>query len=202
MRMLASAIRILMALGVFAFSILPPSAAPVPVPEPGISGSEDTAGFRASKGMDALSSFGVRIAGTYLVARASGNAPPATGPSRILNIFADGNLASIQSSQFSAGAIGKVKATWFSNQHGTWKPIGDNKIEATVLDLNYDRQTGKFLGIGVGRYILQFDNRLQTVTGTVTGNIFSPGVDPWDPDATPIASFQDEFEAQRVTVGN
>ena len=50
-------------------------------------------------------------------------------------------------------------------------------------------------------YNLQFDKTFQTVTGSVEGKIFSPGIDPLNPgDAEPINEFSDTFEAQRVVV--
>lgn len=144
------------------------------------------------KGKEATKSFGVRIAGTYIVARETD-----AGISRILTIFADGNLSSIQSIQFNAGAGGG----WFSNQQGAWKRAGPREIRATVFDLSYGSQTGDFLGIAVAGYDLQFDKTFQTVTGTVEGNIYSPGIDPLNPgDAEPIDEFSDTFEAQRIVV--
>ena len=140
------------------------------------------------KGKEAVKAFGSRIAGTYIVAR-----EPDAGTSRILTIFADGNLSSIQSIQFNGGA--------FSNQQGVWKRVGPREIRATVLDLSYDFETGNFLGMAVASYGLQFDKTFRAVTGTVEGNIFSPGIDPLNPgDAEPIDEFSDAFEAQRVVV--
>lgn len=138
--------------------------------------------------------FGARIAGIYLVTRA-----PDLGPSRILTIFADGNLSSIQSIQFGGGVAGGG----FSNQQGVWKRVGPREIQATVLDLSYELVTGNFLGPGVACYTLRFNGTFQTVTGSVNGKVYSPGVDPLNPgDANPIAEFSDAFEAQRVTAAN
>lgn len=145
-----------------------------------------------AEGKEAVKAFGNRIAGTYLVVR-----EPDAGISRILTIFADGNLSSIQSVQFNGGAGGGG----FSNQQGAWKRVGPHEIRATVLDLSYDFETGNFLGIAVASYSLQFDKTFQTVTGTVEGNVYSPGIDPLNPgDAEPIDEFSDAFEAQRVVV--
>jgi hypothetical protein len=66
-----------------------------------ILGTEDAAALLAGQGKGNLSRFGVQIAGTYVVSR-----PPEAGPSRILSIFADGNLTSIQSTQFGGGGSG------------------------------------------------------------------------------------------------
>lgn len=194
--------RILTFLGLFAFPVSIFSAAPVATNDKvkeGISGSERAAALSASKDTTVLHDFGVRIAGTYIVARASGNAPPATGPSRILNIFADGNLTSVQSTEVGGAAIGGDS---FSNQHGTWQRVGKREIKATVLDLTY-QASGEYVGAVVADYHLKFDSTLQTVTGDVEGKIFSPGIDPLNPGETqPIAEFIDHFQAQRVTLGN
>ncbi|MBI5795231.1 MAG: hypothetical protein HZA47_02810 [Planctomycetes bacterium] len=153
---------------------------------------EKPAALAEGKGKEAVKAFGSRIVGTYIVAR-----EPDAGTSRILTIFADGNLSSIQSIQFNGGAAGGG----FSNQQGVWKRVGPREIRATVLDLSYDFQTGDFLGMTAASYDLQFDKTFQAVTGTVAGNIFSPGIDPLNPgDAEPIDEFSDTFEAQRVIV--
>jgi hypothetical protein len=200
MRKPTSVTRILVVLGVILFSsptFSVTSESETEKAQQGSFGTVDAEALLASKGTGTLHSFGVRIAGTYLA-----TPQPVDGPSRILNIFADGNLTSIQSNQFSAGAIGDVKTTWFSNQHGTWKRVGKFEIEATVLDLDYDPSTGDFLGTAIARYNLQFDKMLQTVTGSVKGKIFQPGVDPLNPgENKPIAKFSDTFLARRVIVG-
>jgi hypothetical protein len=195
MKIPTSVIRILVILGVFVFSSSVFSIAPGPETEMGQQGIHDTedaaAGLIVGKGKG----FGMRIAGTYLATRQTD-----AGPSRILSIFADGNLTSIQSIQFGGGALG---SDWFSNQQGTWKRAGKHRIVATVFDLSYAAQTGEFLGTTLAHYDLLFDNTLQTVTGSVEGKIFGPGIDPLNPgEIQPIAEFTDNFEAQRVTVGD
>jgi hypothetical protein len=160
-----------------------------------ISSLVENAAAVESKGKGALKPFGVRIAGLYLVIR-----KPEDGSSRILTIFADGNLTSINSTQFEFGE-GVVGA--FSNQQGVWRRVGDGRVEATVLDFTYEPSTGDFFGTAVARYDLQFDRTFEAVTGRVEGKIFNPGVDPLNPGAVePIAEFSDNFKAQRVTVGN
>lgn len=133
---------------------------------------------------------GKRFAGTYLVSR-----DPTTGPSRILTIFADGNLSSIQSIQTRS----PVTADSFTNQHGTWKWVGTRKLEATVLDFTFDPPTGNFGGTAIAVYWLTFTKDFETLSGEVEGKIFAAGVDPLDPgNAQPIATFTDRFEARRV----
>ena len=181
--------------GMFVFPSLVFSVSPEPQSKKAkrISPSvEKSAALAEAKGKEAVKAFGRQIAGTYLVAR-----EPDAGTSRILTIFADGNLSSIQSIQFNGGAAGGG----FSNQQGVWKRVGTREIRSTILDLSYDFQTGEFLGMAVASYDLQFDKTFQTVTGTVEGKIFSPGIDPMNPgDAEPIDEFSDTFEAQRVVV--
>jgi hypothetical protein len=139
------------------------------------------------------SAFAEKVAGTYLVTR-----DPAEGPSRILTIHADGNLSSIQSIQFSEGA-GPEGFVGFSDQQGAWEKVGDQQIEATVLDFIHDLSDGTFLGTTGAHYVLEFGKDFQTIDGTVKGKIFAHGVDPLHPgETTPIAQFTDEFTAQRV----
>jgi hypothetical protein len=140
------------------------------------------------------SEFVEKVTGTYLVPR-----DPADGPSRIFTIHADGDLSSIQSIQFSEGA-GPEGNAGFSDQQGAWEKAGDQQIQATVLDFEYDLSDGTFLGTSEAHYVLEFDKSFQIVAGTVEGKVFAPGVDPLHPgEATPIAQFTDEFTAQRVS---
>jgi hypothetical protein len=150
-------------------------------------------GVLRSSEADNNSGFAEKVAGTYLVAR-----DPAEGPSRILTIHADGNLSSIQSIQFSEGA-GPEGFVGFSDQQGAWEKVGDQQIEATVLDFIHDLSDGTFLGTTGAHYVLEFGKDFQTVEGAVKGKIFAPGVDPLHPGETvPIVQFTDEFTAQRV----
>lgn len=184
MRLSASVIRILAFLGFFVF-VSPALQA---------QGNFDSPEDPTNTPEDTVNSFGARIAGTYLVIH-----QPSEGPTRILNLFADGNITGMQSVQFG----GDVPGEGFSNQHGTWKSVGENKIVATVLDLDYTPSTGEFVGTAIARYNLQFDNTLQTFTATAQGQVFSPGVDPLNPgDAEPFFEFSDNFQAKRVAVGN
>jgi hypothetical protein len=187
---------VVVALGVLVFSSRGFSVAPDSAIEKVkhvVSEIED-APVPASKGEDTLKSFGARIAGTYLAIR-----QPDAGPTRILTIFADGNLTSIQSIQFGQAAANGG----FSNQQGVWKRVGEREIEATILDLAYDLATGEFLGTTIAHYDLRFDDSFQRVTGRDMGKVFGPGVDPLNPGETkPIAEFRDDFQAQRVAVGN
>jgi hypothetical protein len=140
------------------------------------------------------SAFAEKVAGTHLVTR-----DPAEGPSRILTIHADGNLSSIQSIQFSEGA-GPEGFAGFSDQQGAWEKVGNQQIEATVLDFVYDLSDGTFLGTTGSHYVLEFSKDFQIIKGRGEGKVFAPGVDPLHPgEAAPIAQFTDEFTAQRVS---
>lgn len=168
-----SVIRTVMIFGIFAFS------------SPTFSGTDE---------QTQPNNFGAQIAGTYLAMPQS-----ADESTRILNLFADGNLTSIQSVQFR----GEVPPNAFSNQHGTWKSTGDNKAEATVLSIVYDAATNAFLGTVKSRFDMQFDNTLQTVTVTVKGQVFGPGIDPLNPGSVqPTDEFSHNFQAKRVAVGS
>lgn len=198
MKISASVTRSLFVLCVFVFSSPAFSVMPKPETEKAqqnIADYQYPAASIASKGTGTVHSFGVRIAGTYLVIR-----QPEKGTTRILNLFADGNLTGMQSVQFGGGD----PREGFSNQHGTWKRIGKHMIEATVLDLEYDPSTGEFLGTTITHYTLKFDKDLQNIIeGIAKGKIYGPGVDPLNPgDNIPFFTFSDTFQAQRVPVGN
>jgi hypothetical protein len=158
-----------------------------------ISSIEDTAALGEGKGGKTLTAFGRQIAGVYVATR-----DPDVGPSRILTIYADGNLTSIQSIQFGGGVAGG-----FSNQQGVWKRVGPREIQATVTDFTYEVPFGDFIGGSIARYNLQFDRKFQNVTGTVEGKIFTPGISPLNPgEAEPVAEFSDAFEAQRIAANS
>ena len=140
------------------------------------------------------SEFAEKVAGTYLVTRD----PADDGPSRILTIHADGNLSSIQSIQFSEGVSLEGNAG-FSDQQGAWEKAGNQQIQATTLDFEYDLSDGTFLGTARAHYVLEFHQDFQIVEGRAEGQVFTPGVDPLYPGETaPVAQFTDEFTAQRV----
>jgi hypothetical protein len=130
--------------------------------------------------------FGKLVAGTYVV-----SLEPADGISRILTISADGNLSSIQSTQFATGAGGLS----FSNQQGAYKHTGPREITATVVDIDTDPVTNEFRGIAIAIYVLKFDPSFNSVKGTVDGKTFAAGVNPLNPGgATPLATFTDAFK--------
>jgi hypothetical protein len=81
--------------------------------------------------------------------------------------------------------------------------VGPRKLEATVLDFDFDPLTGNFFGTAIAAYQLSFGKDFETLSGEVEGKIFAAGVDPLDPSNTPpIAAFTDRFEARRVHAGD
>ena len=47
-----------------------------------------------------------------------------------------------------------------------------------------------FFGVAATTYVIKFDQKFQTGTLTCQGRIFAPGVDPFHPEAVPIANSQ------------
>ena len=128
------------------------------------------------------SAIGEKIAGTYLLTEAD------EGGSRIVTITADGSWFGIHSFQFD------IK---FSNQQGVWKETGERKITARTLDFNSLKDG---VGSALFRFTVEFDNVYQHVTGKLSGKIFPPGVDPLDPVAVPIKTFNNTFTGKRLIV--
>jgi hypothetical protein len=128
------------------------------------------------------SAIGEKIAGTYLLTEAD------EGGSRIVTITADGSWFGIHSFQFD------IK---FSNQQGVWKETGERKITAKILDFNSLKDG---VGSALFRFTVEFDNAYQKVSGELSGKIFPPGVDPLDPVAVPIKTFNNTFTGKRLIV--
>ena len=128
------------------------------------------------------SAIGEKIAGTYLLTEAD------EGGSRIVTITADGSWFGIHSFQFD------IK---FSNQQGVWKETGERKITAKILDFNSLKDG---VGSALFSFTVEFDNAYQKVSGELSGKIFPPGVDPLDPVAVPIKTFNNTFTGKRLIV--
>ncbi len=126
--------------------------------------------------------FGEKIAGTYLLTEAD------DGGSRIVTITAEGGWFGIHSYQFD---------NKFSNQQGLWKKTGKRKITVRTLDFTSLKD-----GVGSARFsfTVEFDNAYQQVSGTLSGKMFPPGVDPLDPVAVPIKTFSNTFTGKRLIV--
>ncbi len=128
------------------------------------------------------STIGDRITGTYLLTEDD------DGGSRIVTITADGNWFGIHSYQIN---------NKFSSQQGVWKKIGDKEIAVRTLNFSILEN-----GVGSSRFsfTVQFDKTYQQITGELSGNLFPPGVDPLDPLAIPIKTFNNTFTGKRLTV--
>ena len=128
------------------------------------------------------SAIGNKIAGTYLLIEDD------DGGSRIVTITADGNWFGTHSSQL---------VSKFSNQQGVWKNAGEREI--TVRALNFaSLEDG--VGLSLFSFTVKFDNVYQQVSGRLSGNMFPPGVDPFDPVAVPIRTFSNTFTGKRLII--
>ncbi len=128
------------------------------------------------------SAFGKKIAGTYLLTEDD------DGGSRIVTITADGGWFGIHSFQFD------IK---FSNQQGLWEKTGKRKITVRTLDFTSLKDG---VGSALFSFIVEFDQTYQQVSGELSGKIFPPGVDPLDPVAVPIKTFNNTFTGKRLIV--
>jgi len=128
------------------------------------------------------SSFGKKIAGTYLLTEAD------EGGSRIVTITANGGWFGIHSYQFGHK---------FSNQQGVWKKAGERKITARTLNFALLKD-----GVGSSRFsfTVEFGKAYRQVSGGLSGKMFPPGVDPLDPVAVPIKTFNNTFTGKRLIV--
>lgn len=131
------------------------------------------------------SEFGERVAGTYL----SNGGDDAV----ILQLGRDGNMTVILSEQFlSLGVIGES----FSDTLGTWKRAGNRKIVASSVNIAFDGEI--FVGVAATKYVISFDPPFGTAFLGCTGALFSPGVDPFAPNAEPIPG--SEFTCNEYTL--
>ncbi len=126
------------------------------------------------------SAIGEKIAGTYLLTEDD------DGGSRIVTITADGNWLGIHSFQFD---------NKFSNQQGVWEKTGKRKITVRTLDF-ISLKDG--VGSALFNFTVEFDNAYQQVSGELSGKLFPPGVDPLDPVAVPIKTFNNIFSGKRL----
>ena len=123
---------------------------------------------------DKRNDFGKKISGTYLAVQVNG--------AQILQIHNDGNLSFIFSEQFGSGALNDP----FSNTLGSWRKTGKREITSKALDLTFESLTGTFVGVASATYVITFDKKFQNARVMCEGQIFPPGVDPFDPEAIPI----------------
>lgn len=136
-------------------------------------------------GADKNDSFiGEKIAGTYLLTEAD------DGGSRIVTITADGGWSGIHSYQFD---------NKFSNQQGMWEKIGERKITAKTLNFALLKDG---VGSSLFSFTVEFDKTYQQVSGKLSGKMFPLGVDPLDPVAVPIKTFDNTFTGKRLIVND
>ncbi len=128
------------------------------------------------------SAIGNKIAGTYLLTEDD------DGGSRITTITADGNWFGIHSYQLN---------NKFSNQQGIWKKIGNRKIIVRTLNFS-SLEDG--VGSSLFNFTVEFDKTYHHVTGVLSGKLFPPSVDPLDPLAIPIKTFNNTFTGIRLIV--
>jgi len=128
------------------------------------------------------SATGEKIAGTYLLTEDD------DGGSRIVTISADGGWLGIHSYQLD---------NKFSNQQGVWKETEKRKITARVINFSLLKDG---VGSSLFSFIVEFDNDYQQVSGELSGKMFFPGVDPLDPVAVPIKTFNNTFTGKRLIV--
>ncbi len=126
--------------------------------------------------------FGEQIAGTYLLTEAD------DGGSRIVTITADGCWFGIHSRQSN------IK---FSNQQGVWKDTGKREITARILNFA-SLEDG--VGSSLFSFTVEFDKTYQQVSGELSGKMFPPGADPFDPVAIPVRTFSNTFTGKRLIV--
>ncbi len=134
---------------------------------------------------------GKTIAGTYLAVQ--------DDAAQTLQISEDGNLSHIFSIQFSGGVLDLL----FSDDVGPWEKTGKREITARTVNLNFESGDGTFAGVAIATYLIKFDKKLQTANVTCEGEIFPPGVNPFDPDAEPIPGSEltcGDLEFHRVAV--
>ncbi len=141
--------------------------------------------------------FADKIAGTYFVELDDGVTTRITSLTALTP--SSGGWFGIISSQFSGGA-GAFDP--FSDQQGVWEQTGKQEIEAKVLDYTFDSETKELAGIAVITYIVTFSKDLQTLTGHADAEIFTPDVDPIDPQEAPTETFSSNFTGKRLNVGD
>jgi hypothetical protein len=128
------------------------------------------------------STFGERIAGTYLLTEDE------DGGSRIVTVTADGNWLGIHSSQLN---------NKFSNQQGVWEKTGKREITVRVLNFSSLKDG---IGSSLFSFTVRFDKTYQQVHGDLSGKLFPPGADPLDPVAIPLKTFSNTFTEKRLVI--
>ena len=118
--------------------------------------------------------FNQKVAGVYISV--------SSGGAQIMQLFADGNLTFELSEEFPGNNDFHES---FSNPMGYWEASGKQSLSATSYDLVFNEE-GKFIGVGVAKNAIQFDEQFQRATVDCKGVLYAPGVDPFAEDARPI----------------
>lgn len=119
------------------------------------------------------------VTGTYV----------ATLPDRaeILQLHRDGTAGMTLSDQVTSGAGGFI----FSDSFGSWRRSGPRRVEARMVNLNFDvtGPAATYSGAAVVDYVLEFEPGFDAFAASCDGAIFAPGDDPLDPASIPVATF-------------
>ena len=83
-----------------------------------------------------------------------------------------------------------------------WEQTGKREIEAKGLDYTFDSETKELAGIAVVTHNITFSKDFQTLSGHTDVEIFTPDVDPVDPQEPPTESFSSTFTGKRLNVGD
>ena len=104
-----------------------------------------------------------------------------------MQLHADGTAHITLSDQVTSGAGGFT----FSESLGSWKKVGPRRLAARFVNLNFDvtGPAATYSGMAVVDYDLHFAPNLRTFTASCQGKIFPTGQDPFDPNSTPVTTF-------------
>ncbi|WP_421725999.1 hypothetical protein [Bauldia sp.] len=85
---------------------------------------------------------------------------------------------------------------------GSWQQTGPNQVVATIVDFNFDRDSGAPTGTARTVYTLTFEGleqgKFQRFSGRSSGEQFAFGQNPFDPSEPPIRAFGQGFTGQRI----
>jgi hypothetical protein len=77
--------------------------------------------------------------------------------------------------------------------HGTWEKSGSRQI--TVRDLNFAADGSG--GTAIISMVVDFDRDFETATTTFAAKVYSPGVDPLDPNSSPGVCTEGQHDSFR-----
>ena len=130
----------------------------------------------------------IAIEGTYFLIQDDGF-------QRIISLDRGGAVSRVSDQQTVIG---------FTGGAGAWKEIAPGKAKATVIDFDFDQESGERLGTALTIYELTFgdpnNGRYRKVAGKYTGNQYAVGQNPLDPSGSPVRTFGVAFTGQRISV--